>query len=573
MPTLNVYWNRAQDDSWAEFFAVDLDDPHFDGLEGVFVVWQGGSQPAAIKVGSGSLSRELKALRADPAMALFRGKPLFVAWAKVEKVVRDGVTRYLFETLKPRAATAVGSAAAISVNLPGRGDEAPPDVEAPAPRQIFEQPGPLEAAPAPEKAREPAAKSPALQEELDKRLAGRAVNEEKLSGDVMLMILRSALALRATDVHLEPLEAHLRVRFRIDGLLEEVLRVKNSSSLGIVANIRLACGLDPEKGPGGRPEDGRVSIKIDGREADVRLSTFPTPFGDKAVLRVTPRASAALKLDELGLEPDTAGRLRALLARPQGLILVTGPAAGGKTATLYACLDALNDASRSIVTLEDPVERKLPGIAQGTILPKQGFGFAEGLRAALRQDPNVIMVGEVRDRETAELALDAALTGRLVLTVFHAASALGAVKRMLDMGLEPSAIASGLAAVSAQRLARAVCPSCARVDRPVEELSAVETLAAKAGLKLPRDLANGLKTGAGCGECRGTGYRGRILLFELLAVGAPLREAVLRKGGADELRAAAVRGGLEPLLLDGLRKAAAGRTTLAEVLRVVDAVD
>lgn len=401
-----------------------------------------------------------------------------------------------------------------------------------------------------------------------------APSEERLIGDVVQLILHSALRVRASDIHLEPQETYLRVRFRIDGVLEEVLRVKSSLNLRVVSNIRVACSLDPEKVSGGKPEDGRVSVKIDGREADLRLSTFPTAFGDKAVLRVIPRATKTATLDELGLEQGSVDLLRTLLARPQGLLVVTGPTGSGKSTTLYAALEALNDSSRNIVTLEDPIERKVPGITQGMIQPRQGFGFAEGLRAILRQDPNVIMVGEIRDTETAEIALSAALTGHLLLTTLHTVSALGAVNRMIDMGLEPFLVASAITAVTAQRLARTVCPNCAEAYAPTAaDMAEVETRAKKAGVKVPEGFGKNLKQGAGCATCRGTGYYGRLLVFEAAVITPPLREAILRKGSVDDLREAAARGGMEPLFLDGLRKAADGRTSLAEILRVVDSAD
>jgi len=663
-----VHWNRvqtAQGDSWAEFFALNLDDPHFDGLEGVFVVWQGGAAPAAVSVGLGPLRDELKNRRADAAMSAYKGKPIFVSWAKVEKVARPGVARYLLEALKPQLPLPAPDAPTIDVNLPGRGDEAPPDVSTPPPRQIYEDllsPGSgaldedpsiaaakkahadaraaaqaraeaqaeadakaravaLEAQFAAEKAAASAARAAAAAKadaeartkaQADAKAAVEAraraaenmplaaafkrliestkeipksgffgsssakppTNEEKLVGAVVQLVLSEAMRMRASDIHLEPQEDHLRVRYRVDGVLEEVLLVPHTLNLRVVSNIRVACGLDPEKQVGGKPEDGRVTVNLGGREADLRLSTFPTPHGDKAVLRVIPRGVQTSTLDELGLDAPSTALLRALFRRPQGLIIVTGPTGSGKSTTLYACLRELNDATRNIVTLEDPIERKIPGLSQGMIQPKQGFGFAEGLRAILRQDPNVIMVGEIRDTETAEIALSASLTGHLLLTTLHTVSALGAVNRLIDMGLEPFLVASALTAVTAQRLARALCPDCARPRALApEERAEVEARAAKAGVAVPRELAAGLKEGAGCESCRGTGYRGRLLIFEALVVTPPVREAILRKGSIDDLKAAAAKSGMEPLLLDGLRKAAAGLTTLSEIMRVVDASD
>ena len=645
MPALRVYWNRYGN-AWAEFFAVDLDDPHFDGLEGVLVVWQGGAQPAAIAVAHGPLRETLAALRADAAMAAYRGQTLLAAWAKIDKISGPGVARFLVENLKPRIARPSSAAPAIEVNLPGNGENAPSDVAVP-PRQIYEDllkpDGTVAADPsvAAEKAAaaaraEAAAKAGAAAKAFAAAKAGAAAKveaaksaeearrieegvaaaaadearavavsklplqnayfelvekaknvpkagffganakpgpeEERLVGDVVGLLLRSALRMRASDIHLEPQESYLRVRFRVDGILEEVLQVPHTQNLRVVSNVRVACSLDPEKTTGGKPEDGRASVGIDGSQADLRLSTFPTPFGDKAVLRVIPRKTKSATLDELELDAPSVALMRRLLARPQGLIIVTGPTGSGKTTTMYAALQELNDATRNIVTLEDPIELKIPGVNQGMIQPKQGFGFSEGLRAILRQDPNVIMVGEIRDQETAEIAMSAALTGHLLLTTLHTVSALGAVNRLLDMGLQPFLVASALTAVTAQRLARTVCSSCARPQAPTaEQLAEVEARAGLAGVRVPDGLVRGLRGGAGCDECRGTGYRGRVLIFEAAVATPPLREVILRKGGIDDMRAAAARGGMEPLLLDGLRKAAEGRTTLAEILRVVDA--
>ncbi|MFI5345916.1 MAG: GspE/PulE family protein [Elusimicrobiota bacterium] len=651
MPTLRIHWNQVQGGAWADFFAVNLDDPHFNALEGVFVAWQGGAAPAVIAVGQGPIREGLKELRAAPAIALYRGGTLFASWAKVEKVARPGVARYLIEALKPKISEAAPSTPPIEVNLPGRGDAAPADVEAPPPGQIYanllapesgevkEDPSAVAAKKAAaaaaaaaeaarqtaEAARQAEASAAArveialrndaavkteiaaaaraevtartsvvanlqLQPAFNKMIAaakevpkagffgGGAAkpppSAEKLVSDVVQMILLEALRMRASDIHLEPQELYLRVRYRIDGILEEVLQVPHDLNLRVVSNVRVQCSLDPEKLSGGKPEDGRVSVKLDGREADLRLSTFPTPYGDKAVLRVIPRATKTVTLDDLGLEPRSAELFRSVLSRPQGLIIVTGPTGSGKSNTMYAALHALNDATRNIVTLEDPIERKLAGVTQGMIQPKQGFGFAEGLRAILRQDPNVIMVGEIRDTETADIALSASMTGHLLLTTLHTVSALGAVGRLIDMGLEPFLVASALTAVTAQRLARAICPACAEPCAPTaEQLAEVEVRARKAAISVPDGLARNLKKGNGCDACRGTGYQGRLLIFEAVVVTPPLREVILAKGDIDHLRAAAARSGMEPLLLDGLRKAAAGRTTLAEILRVVDAAE
>ena len=647
MPSLRIHWNQVQGGAWADFFALNIEDPHFNGLEGVLVVWQGGATPAVVAVGQGVLRELYKDLRLAPALMLYRGSTLFTTWAKVEKAARPGVLRYLIDALKPKIAPVALAATAVEVNLPGRGESAPPDVGAPPPGQIYadllapdsgelkedasiaaaKKAAAAKAAEADAAAKAKAAEAEAaarseamskadaaakaaaataakaetaarvvavenlpLQPAFNKLLtAGKevtkggffgggaakpATSDEKLVGDVVQLILLEALRMRASDIHLEPQEAHLRVRFRIDGIMEEVMQVPHNLNLRVVSNVRVACSLDPEKLSGGKPEDGRVSVKLDGREADLRLSTFPTPNGDKAVLRVIPRATKTVTLDDLGLDPGSVELFRSFLSRPQGLIIVTGPTGSGKSQTMYAALHALNDSTRNIVTLEDPIERKIAGVTQGMIQPKQGFGFAEGLRAILRQDPNVIMVGEIRDKETADIALSASMTGHLLLTTLHTVSALGAVNRLIDMGLEPFLVASALTAVTAQRLARSICASCAEpYEATPEQLAEVEVRARKAGIAVPDGIKSGLRRGAGCPDCRGTGYRGRVLVFEAVVITPPLREAILGKGDVDQLRAAASKSGMEPLLLDGLRKAANGRTTLSEIMRVVDAAE
>jgi type II secretory ATPase GspE/PulE/Tfp pilus assembly ATPase PilB-like protein len=611
MPSLRVYWNRAAEGGWAEFFALDLDDPHFNGVEGVFVIWQGGSAPVAIATGFGNIRDLLKARRADPAVATYKGKHVFVSWAKVETASMPGVARFLIETLKPAISAAVPTVPAIDINLLWRGEEAPSDISLPPPKQIRENTLTLESnssevrakpvtqqtsLPVQPLAQAPKTNPPALRtnpvklalqptfqelvtkaKEMPKTgfFGGNSkpatTNEDKLVGDTVQLILQEAVHMRASDIHLEPQDALLRVRFRIDGILEEVLQIPYLLNLRVVSNVRVMCGLDPEKGSGGKPEDGRVSVKLETIDADLRLSTFPTPHGDKAVIRVIPRNTKTATLNELGLHTQPIDQLRALLHHPQGLIIVTGPTGSGKSTTLYAALHELNDTSRNIVTLEDPIERKLPGITQGTLLPKQGFGFADGLRAILRQDPNIIMVGEIRDTETAEIALSASLTGHLLLTTLHTISALGAVNRLIDMGLEPFLIASALTAVTAQRLARTICTDCSKPYEPTPlELADIEARAKNAGISLPSDLSQHLKKGTGCPQCRGTGYRGRVLIYEAAVVTAPLREAILRKSGTDDLRLAALKGGMEPMIIDGLRKVYDGRTTLTEILRVID---
>ncbi len=593
MASLPIYWNRCEGDVWGELYAVNLNDPHFDNLEGVYMVWLGGSKPAAICAGSGLIREKLAERRAAPELLALREQSLLVTWAKVDSIGRKGVERWMLEHLKPKVPSRIPDALPIEVNLPGRPGQAAPDAGE-GPNQRFQDlssfdapppppPSPRSAGlaiaaapppppPPPPKAAAPIAElaRPSLQgefAELTKKAKG-----EKLASDAVQLILREAMYLGASDVHLEPQERSLRVRFRLDGLLEEMLHIPGLLNLRVVSHVRVMCGLETEREAGeSKPEDARASVALDGVETDLRLSTFPTAYGDTAVLRLIPREAGVMGLDDLGLEPRTADALRALISRPQGLILAAGPAGCGKTTTLYALLQRINTPGRNIVTLEDPIEKKIPGVNQGQISPKAGFGFAEGLRAILRQDPNVIMLGDVHDRETAENAVAAALTGRLVFLPLLAAAALGAIARLIDMGLDPHLVASALTAVSAQRLARKLCPDCVKSYEPTPaEAAEVESRVKNGGCHPPAGWMKSLKRGAGCPSCRQSGYRGRVLLFEFVPITPALRELILKKAPLDELRAASLADGGVPLFSDGLRKAAEGLTSLSEVLRVVD---
>jgi len=569
-----VYWNRCEGDIWGELYAINLNDPHFDNLEGVYMIWLGGPKPAAICAGSGLIREKLEDRRAAPELQALREKSILVSWAKVGAFERGGVERWLLQNLKPKIANVMPDAAPIEVNLPGRPGQAEPDAGEP-PNQIFDvarastgtpprvspRVSPFIPPPPP-----PAQKLP-LQDEVVELLRK---GQEK---SVYERILKEAVKLRASDVHVEPLDEALRVRVRVDGILEEVLQIPSSMNLRLVPHIRAACGLEAERGAG-KAEDGRMTFTHDGGEVDVRLSTFPTANGDTAVLHLIPRSSKVQAIGELGLAVKTADALRSAIGRPQGMFIATGPAGSGKSTTLYACLQLVNTPSSNIVTLEDPIEKKIPGINQGAIQPKAGFGFAEGMRAIVRQDANVIMVGELRDRETAELAASASLTGRMIFTTMNAGSALGAVARLVDMGLEPFLIASALTAVSAQRLARKTCPACAKPYEPTSsDLAEIDHQVQRAGIKPPAGLLLNLKQGKGCESCRGSGYAGRVLLFEHVAVTPGLRALILKKAPLEELRAAALKDGAEPLISDGLRKAGEGVVSISELFRVVDAAD
>ncbi|MBI5240407.1 MAG: type II/IV secretion system protein [Elusimicrobia bacterium] len=582
--SLRLSWWTAKDGSWCDLFSLDPEHPDFKELEGVFVLWHGGDAPGMVCVGQGEIRERLRFLLHAPAVLKFKEFGLFLTWAPVDRRKRDGVERFLMDRLQPKVKAPAPSAAPITVNLPGSAEPetAARSAEAAAPPPK-EPPARTVKAVAPKTARLQT-NFDELSAKLDKRPARgffggkdamKTTADEAMVGEVMQLVMREALALRASDIHLEPMVDKLRVRLRVDGLLETHLEIPNSLKLSLVSHIRVLCGLDPEKGvSSAKPEDGRMVATIDGQEADLRLSTFPTSYGDKAVLRIMPRQVKLPGLEEMGFLPAHAALVRLLMKQPQGMIIVTGPTGSGKTTTLYALLQLLNDASRNIVTLEDPIEISLPGIIQGAILPKLGFGFADGLRAILRQDPNVIMVGEVRDNETAEIACRAALTGHLLLTTLHTTSAVGAVARLLDMGIEPFLLASALTATFAQRLARRVCDGCRETAAPTtEERTQLEALSLHAGLKASAGSFPTLHRGHGCSECRGSGYRGRVIVFEAFPATAELRPLIMRKASADELRQAAARAGMEPLLADGLRKVQAGITTLEEVLRVAGTGD
>ncbi|MEX5352705.1 ATPase, T2SS/T4P/T4SS family [Pseudomonas juntendi] len=369
-------------------------------------------------------------------------------------------------------------------------------------------------------------------------------------------LFAQALRQRASDIHIETFEQSLVVRLRIDGHLREVLRPPRALSAMLVSRIKVMARLDiAEKR---QPQDGRITLRAAGREVDVRVSTLPGIHGERVVMRVLDKQASLLALDNLGMTEAVLHGLRDCLARPNGIVLSTGPTGSGKTTTLYACLNSLNDGSRNILTVEDPVEYAIAGIGQTAINPRAGLTFASGLRAILRQDPDVIMLGEIRDRETAQIAVQASLTGHLVLSTLHTNSAVGAVTRLRDMGVEPFLIASSLRGVLAQRLVRRLCP-CA-VPHPLQA----------AERRLWPELANLDATyhPVGCEQCQGTGYVGRLGLYEFIELDAGL--VALLYDGASEVAMqgylADRRQSLVGMASDCLAR---GRTSLAEVLRVV----
>ncbi len=374
------------------------------------------------------------------------------------------------------------------------------------------------------------------------------------------VIISTAMKERASDIHLVPFENALELRYRIDGVLREMspppkhLHAALVSRLKIMANMNIAERY--------LPQDGHIQITHAGHRVDIRVGTMPTLYGESVVMRLLEKGDNVQTLEELGLDPERTAVLLQLVEKPHGILLATGPTGSGKTTTLYSVLHAIYSPEKKILTLEDPVEYELPGVAQIPVRPQRNFTFASGLRAILRQDPDVIMVGEIRDGETAEIAIRAALTGHLVFSTLHTNDSAGAVTRLIDMGVEPFLIGSSLEGVIAQRLVRRICSGCKEETALSEDTRAsLKTFGVDAG---PGPFHHG----KGCDDCRGTGYRGRVALFELLLMTPALRELVLSRASSAKIKAEA-RGSMVTLQEDGLRCARSGVTTVDEVLRVV----
>jgi len=372
-------------------------------------------------------------------------------------------------------------------------------------------------------------------------------------------LIGQALKERASDIHIEPFEKQVLVRFRVDGVLYTVVTPPKSVQSAISTRIKVMAGLDiAEKR---HPQDGRFAVRIAGRQVDVRVSVLPTAFGERIVMRLLDRSRKLLTLQELGMNDAQLECMRQAIASPHGIVLVTGPTGSGKSTTLYASLLQMDRTDRNILTIEDPVEYQLEHVGQMQVQPKIGLTFASGLRSILRQDPDIIMIGEIRDLETAEIAIQASLTGHMVLSTLHTNDALSAIVRLRDMGVDAYLIASSLAMVQAQRLVRKLCPDCKQCRPPQgDELSALE-------------LSQGVKVETvcepvGCDSCLHTGYKGRIGIFEMVPVSEPLRQVIHDGAGLPKLRQLAKQEGMLSLRQDGARHVAAGETSIDEVLRV-----
>ena len=374
------------------------------------------------------------------------------------------------------------------------------------------------------------------------------------------LILADAIRKRASDIHLEPYEKVFRVRYRIDGVLHDVMAPPKQMEAAILSRVKIMATMDIAERR--LPQDGRISVKFSSKEVDLRVSSLPTIFGEKIVMRILDKSGVVLDLARLGFEEDDLERFKRVIQTPYGMVLVTGPTGSGKSTTLYAAVSMINSADINIMTAEDPVEFNLPGVNQVQVREDIGLTFSTALRSFLRQDPDVILVGEMRDAETASIAIRAALTGHLVFSTLHTNDAPSTVTRLLDMGIVPFLVSSSLLMVVAQRLCRRICVECReQLDVPLSALLDVG---------FQPDEAESIKVykGIGCAACANTGYRGRMAIHEILYVNPELQEAIVRQRPANELREVAVKHGMRTLRQSGLRKVAAGMTTLDEVIRV-----
>jgi general secretion pathway protein E len=411
-------------------------------------------------------------------------------------------------------------------------------------------------------------------EELDQQNLDQLVDEVESSDDLLDVVNRPpvirlvndilfrALQMRASDIHIHPYETKIQVRYRVDGILYDTLALNRNVLSLIISRIKVMAGMDIAERR--MPQDGRCSVRLGQREIDLRVSTVPTSYGERAVLRILDKSTGILTLEELGFFERERLVFDKMINRSHGVIFVTGPTGSGKSTTLYACLNRIDSKVKNVMTVEDPIEYQLGGISQMQVSSKKGMTFVNSLRHILRQDPDVIMVGEVRDRETAAMAIQSSLTGHLVFSTLHTNDAAGAVSRLLDFGVEPYLVSSSLICVLAQRLVRRICPDCKQAyEPPLHELRE---------LGIADDMKDAkFYMGAGCAKCFETGYRGRTGIYELMTVTEEIRELVYQRQSAGAVKKKALEQGMHTLRMDGARKILEGTTAIAEVLRVTQA--
>jgi general secretion pathway protein E len=377
------------------------------------------------------------------------------------------------------------------------------------------------------------------------------------------MLLFQALKLRASDIHLQPYIDRLQVRMRIDGVLYDTEAIPKKAQEAIISRIKVMGKMDIAERR--LPQDGRASIRIGDGDVDVRISSVPVQNGERVVFRILDKTTKVYSLDQIGLNEGDRKTIKRYINYSHGIIFVTGPTGSGKTTTLYACLDEINSPDLNILTIEDPVEYNLDGISQVQVNTKKGLSFSAGLRSFLRQDPDVMMVGEVRDNETADIAIRAALTGHLVFSTVHTNDSASTVTRMLDIGVEPYLVSSSVLLVIAQRLVRTICPSCKTTLDQIDEKWKFNL----EDLRLtPDQFPNGIHYGRGCHECFNSGFAGRTAIYEVMPIDAVIQEQIVNKASASEIKRGAIQRGLRTLRMDGIEKLLAGITTPEEVLRV-----
>ena len=379
---------------------------------------------------------------------------------------------------------------------------------------------------------------------------------------IKLMNVTRARAVRdrASDIHIEPYQGSLVIRYRIDGILYNILKLPKQIQSALISRVKVMAKLNiAEKR---LPQDGRIDIKIGDKAIDIRVSVIPTAFGERVVLRLLDKTGAILKLADLGLDQERFALFDDLIQSPHGVILVTGPTGSGKTTTLYAALSTINNPEINIITIEDPIEYRMEGIGQIQVNSKIDLTFAKGLRSIVRQDPDVILVGEIRDRETSEIAIQSSLTGHLVFSTLHTNDAASAITRIIDMGVEPFLVSSSVVAIIAQRLIRVLCPACKEAYTPDEKSLA------KTGLDRAQLEGHTVYRRRGCPACMNTGYRGRAAIFEMMVLNDHLKNLILKTSDSNQIRKEAIRDGMITLLQDGTRKVLSGITTIEEIFRV-----